>query len=359
MSFEDGSIDLQSDTATRPTPAMREAMARAEVGDDAYGNDPTVNRLQSMAAERTGHEAALFMASGTMANLVALLTHGERGAEVIVGSQSHVYLWEVGGMSALGGLHVRTVPNQPDGTLRLEDIEAAIRPDDIHCPRTRLVCLENTQGACGGVPLTAEYTRRAAALAHSRGIKLHLDGARLFNAAVAQGVDARALASPADSVMFCLSKGLSAPVGSMLCGSRAFIAEAGRYRKQVGGSMRQVGVIAAAGIVALESMVDRLAEDHAHARALAEALRAVPGLVLDRQAPPTNILYFALAPRVKIRDAVFVDRLRERGVLVLQDDPRRFRLVTHAWITAADLSRAVGAIRDVLAADLAAEEVGA
>jgi threonine aldolase len=349
MSFEDGSIDLQSDTVTRPTPAMREAMARAEVGDDVYGNDPTVNRLQVMAAERTGHEAALFMASGTMANLVALLTHGERGAEVIIGSQSHVYLWEVGGMAALGGLHVRTVPNQPDGTLRLEDIGSAIRPDDIHCPRTRLICLENTQCACGGVPLTAEYTRRVSALARARGLRLHLDGARLFNAAVAQGVEARDLASPADSVMFCLSKGLCAPVGSMLCGSRAFIEEARRYRKQVGGAMRQVGVLAAAGIVALESMVDRLAEDHAHARALAEGLRAVPGLVLDGEPPPTNLVYFSLAPRVKITDAAFVDRLRERGVLVLPEDPRRFRLVTHAWISPADISRAVGAIRDVLA----------
>jgi threonine aldolase len=348
MSFEDGSIDLQSDTVTRPTPAMREAMARAEVGDDVYGNDPTVNRLQAMAAERVGHEAALFMASGTMANLVALLVHGERGAEVIVGSQSHIYLWEVGGMSALGGLHVRTVPNQPDGTLRVEDIEAAIRPDDIHCPRTRLICLENTHGAAGGVPLTAEYTRRVAALARARGLRLHIDGARLFNASVALGSPARELAGAADSVMFCLSKGLSAPVGSMLCGSRAFIEEARRYRKQVGGAMRQVGVLAAAGIVALEVMVDRLAEDHALARALAEGLRRVPGLLLDEGAPLTNMVYFSLAPSVKLTDSAFVDRLRDRGVLVLLDEPRRFRLVTHAWISREDIPRAVGAIRDVI-----------
>jgi threonine aldolase len=349
MSFEDGSIDLQSDTVTRPTLAMREAMARAEVGDDVYGNDPTVNRLQAMAAERAGHEASLFMASGTMANLVALLAHGERGAEVIVGSQSHIFLWEAGGMSALGGLHVRTVPNQPDGTLRLEELEAAIRPDDIHCPRTRLICLENTHSASGGVPLTAEYTRRVAALAHARGLRLHLDGARLFNAAVALGTEARELASAADSVMFCLSKGLSAPVGSMLCGSRAFIEEARRYRKLVGGAMRQVGVLAAAGIVALEAMVDRLAEDHALARALTEGLRTVPGVLLAEGAPPTNMVYFSLAPSVKLTDSAFLERLRGRGVLVLLEEPRRFRLVTHAWISRQDIPRAVDAIRGVLA----------
>ena len=230
LSFDNGLIDLRSDTVTHPTPAMRAAMARAEVGDDVFGDDPTVNRLQEMAAALTGHEAGLFVASGTMANLVALLTHCERGAEVIVGNNSHIYLNEVGGMAALGGVQACPIPNQPDGTLRLADVEASIRTEDVHHPRTRLICLENTQNICGGVVLTPEYTRRVAELAHARGLKLHVDGARIFNAAVALGVEARALAGAADSVMFCLSKGLCAPVGSVLCGPKDFIAEARRYR---------------------------------------------------------------------------------------------------------------------------------
>jgi threonine aldolase len=242
MSFEDGLIDLRSDTVTRPTPAMRAAMAAAEVGDDVFGDDPTVIRLQERAAAMTGQAAALFVASGTMANLVAILTHCQRGAEAIVGSQSHMYLNEVGGMAALAGVQACTVPNQADGTLKLEDIEASIRDEDVHHPRTRMVCLENTQNICGGVPLLAAYVRQVAELAHRHGLVLHIDGARLFNAAVAQGVSAAALAGPADSVMFCLSKGLSAPVGSVLCGPEDFIAEARRSRKQVGGGMRQVGV---------------------------------------------------------------------------------------------------------------------
>jgi threonine aldolase len=249
-------IDLRSDTVTLPTPAMREAMATAEVGDDVLGEDPTINRLEAMAAERVGKEAGLFVSSGTMANLVSVLTHCARGEEIIVGDHGHIFLFEAGGASAVGGIHSRQVPNQPDATLDLAQVEAAIRPDDDHSPRTRLICLENTHNRCGGACLTPEYMGQVRALADRYGLKIHLDGARVFNAAVALGVDVRKLTRDADSVSFCLSKGLSAPVGSLVCGPADFIHEARRARKVLGGGMRQGGVIAAAGVVALEQMVD-------------------------------------------------------------------------------------------------------
>jgi threonine aldolase len=347
MSFENGLIDLRSDTVTRPTPAMREAMYRAEVGDDVYGDDPTVNRLEALAAAMAGHAASVFVASGTMGNLLALLTHGARGTEAIIGDKSHIYLNEVGGMAALGGIQACPIPNQPDGTLRLADIEASIRSEDVHHPRTRLVCLENTQNICGGVPLTPEYTRQVAALAHAHGLKLHLDGARLFNAAVAQGVAASALAGPADSVMFCLSKGLSAPIGSLLCGPADFIAEARRYRKQVGGGMRQVGVLAAAGLVALESMIERLEDDHANARRLADGLAQIPGVAVDG-IPRTNMVYLNLASTVK-RDAPALNAfMHARGILLDVEDTRRFRLVTHCWISPQDVDQVVAAFREAV-----------
>ena len=263
-------IDLRSDTVTLPTPAMRQAMAEAEVGDDVYGEDPTVNRLQELAAGLVGKEAGLFVPSGTMSNLTAVLAHCNRGDEVILGNKSHTFLFEGGGISALGGVHSCQIPNQPDGTLALQDIQNAIRPDDIHDPVTRLICLENTHNRCGGVALSPEYTRQVGELARQHDLSLHLDGARLFNAAVVQGVNAKELAGPADSVSICLSKGLSAPVGSVLCGSKEFIQRALRIRKQLGGGMRQAGILAAAGIVALETMVERLAEDHRRAARLAE-----------------------------------------------------------------------------------------
>jgi threonine aldolase len=348
MSFENGLIDLRSDTVTRPTPAMRQAMGRAEVGDDVFGDDPTVNRLQERAAALTGHEAALFVASGTMGNLVALLTHCARGNEVIVGDASHIYLNEVGGMAALGGLQACPIPNQPGGTLRLADITRSIRSDDVHHPRTRLVCLENTQNICGGVPLTAEYVRSAADLAHQHGLKLHVDGARLFNAAVALGVDAATLASPADSVMFCLSKGLCAPVGSMLCGPSDFIAEARRYRKQVGGGMRQAGIIAAAGLVAFDEMIERLEDDHTNARRLAAGLRELPGLVFDGGLPATNMVFFDLAETAAVTPRQLIERVRGRGVVLDSEGGSRFRLVTHYWISAEDVDRAIEAFREAL-----------
>ncbi len=344
-----GYIDLRSDTVTHPTSAMLQAMARAELGDDVWGDDPTVKRLEAMAAERTGHEAGLFVASGTMGNLVALMTHCRRGDEAIAGDASHVFLNEQGGMAAVGGIVPRPLPNQLDGTLRLADIEAAIRGDDPHHARTRLVCIENTHNLMGGVPLDAAYMRAVAALARRHGLRFHIDGARIFNAAAALGVPVSDLTRNADSVMFCLSKGLSAPIGSVVCGSKDFIAEAYRARKVLGGAMRQVGVIAAAGIVALETMVDRLAEDHALARRLAEGLADTPGCILDPDHVRTNMVYFDLAPDVDL-DASGVDRrLTEHKVRLDVSGPRRFRAVTHAWVDRDEVDRALLAIRAVLA----------
>ena len=339
-------VDLRSDTVTQPTPEMREAMFKAEVGDDVLGDDPTVNQLEAMAAERIGKEAALFVASGTMGNLVALLTHCQRGHEVILGDQSHTFVNEAGGAAALGGIHSRTVRNQPDGTLALADIEAAVRAENVHYPRTRLICLENTHNSCFGTPLTAEYTQAVGSLAKSRGLKLHVDGARIFNAAVALCVDVKELAAPADSVQFCLSKGLGSPVGSLLCGAREFIYEARRNRKMVGGGMRQAGVLAAAGIISLTKMIDRLAEDHIHARCLMQGIGEISGLVAEPV--HTNIVYFRLAPETKMSEAEFVKALEQRNVRLLSVGPRRFRAVTHCWIDANDVDAAIEAIRQVM-----------
>lgn len=353
MSFDNGLIDLRSDTVTQPTPAMREAMYRAEVGDDVCDEDPTVNQLQERAAALTGHAAALFVASGTMGNLLALQTHCARfarGVEVIAGNKSHIYLNETGGMAALVGAQAYPLPNQPDGTLLLDDIEAAIRVEDPHHPRTRLVCLENTHNLCGGVPLTPDYIEQVADLAHSRGLSLHIDGARIFNAAVVQGVDVKTLTAPADSVMFCLSKGLGAPVGSLLCGSQDFIYEAKRYRKMVGGGMRQVGIIAAAGHVALDNMIERLEDDHATARQLADGLRAIPALAVE-PISPTNMVYFRLAPSATLSESALVERMKARGIVMYGSDAGRFRLVTHYWISAADVAKVVGAFQESLSPD--------
>lgn len=341
-------IDLRSDTVTLPTPRMREAMARAEVGDDVFGEDPTVNRLEAMAAERMGKEAGLFVVSGTMGNLVALLTHCGRGHEIILGDQSHTFLYEAGGPAVLGGIHPRTVPNQPDGTLRLDDIEAAIRPENPHFPRTRLICLENTHNRAGGAVLHPDYMARVRAIAEQHNLVIHLDGARIFNAAVALGVPATELTKDVDSVTFCLSKGLSAPVGSVLCGSEAFIYEARRTRKLIGGGMRQAGVIAAAGIVALEEMVDRLAEDHANAKHLAQGLAALPGIQIDPDTVETNIVIFELV-REDMTPAELSTRLRDHGVLLLPIEGRRLRAVTHYGIEAGDIDAALTAFRQILA----------
>jgi threonine aldolase len=330
---------------------MREAMAAAEVGDDVYGEDPTVNQLQVLAAERLGKEAALFVPSGTMGNLIAVLTHCGRGDEVIMGDCAHTFLYEAGGVSALGGVFPHLIPNHPDGTLSISDIESAVRGDDIHFPKSKLLILENTHNRCGGVSLSRAYMLEAADAAHRRGLAVHLDGARIFNAAVDQNVPAKSLVDMVDSVTFCLSKGLCAPVGSILCGSHEFIHGALRTRKQLGGGMRQVGILAAAGIVALEEMVDRLGEDHERARKLAEALSSIPGVRLDKGSPNTNMVYIELDPELGIPAKTCAERLKVHGVLAGITGPRHFRLVCHYWIRDDDIPKVKKAMETAIAGE--------
>ncbi len=340
-------IDLRSDTVTQPTEAMRQAMASAAVGDDVYGEDPTVNMLQEMAAAKMGKEAGLFVPSGTMGNLAAILAHCGRGDEVILGNKAHTFLYEAGGISALGGVHSCQLPNQADGTLVLQDIQAAIRSKDDHQPYSRLVCLENTHNRCGGVALTAVFTKAVAELAHQNGLSLHLDGARIFNAAIAQDVPVQELTEPADSVTFCLSKGLCAPVGSILCGNKDFISRAHRVRKQLGGGMRQAGILAAAGVVALVTMVDRLAEDHKRANYLARGLSFLPWLVMDEGTPKTNMIFMSLAGSFEGDARLVAGELAKLGVRVGVTGQRRFRLVTHFWIDDPAIDKTILAFQEV------------
>ena len=341
-------IDLRSDTVTKPTPEMRAAMAEAAVGDDVYGEDPTVNRLQAMAAEVMGKEAGLFVPSGTMGNLAALLAHCGRGDEIILGDRAHTFTSEAAGIAALGGVHSYQIPNQADGTLDLQDIIAAIRPDNPHQPITRLIALENTHNRCGGAPLSVEYTQSVGSMARRYGLRLHLDGARIFNAAVALGIRAADLASAADSVTFCLSKGLSAPVGSVLCGSKEFIARAHRMRKQLGGGMRQAGILAAAGIVALQTMIDRLAEDHRRARQLAEGMSNIPDISLVYGMPKTNMVFLSLSEVTRMDAPQIGERLAAQGVCVHVIGPRSFRLVTHYGIDDEDIKETVEAFTSLM-----------
>lgn len=326
-------IDLRSDTVTLPSPPMRRAMAEAEVGDDVYGEDPTVNRLEGMAAQMLGMEAGLFVSSGTQGNLLALLAHCDRGDEYIAGQGSHVYRWEGGGGAIFGGIQPQPLDFLPDGTLDLAQVREAIKPDDYHYARTRLLCLENTQG---GKPLPIEYLSDAAGLAHNHSLGLHLDGARLFNAAVAQRVPAAKIARHFDTVNICLSKGLGAPVGSVLCGNRELVSRARRWRKVVGGGMRQAGILAAAGIHALQHNVASLAEDHEKARVLAEGLRRNPRLVIE--GPFTNMVYMT----VKKEDAESLrQHLLARDVVIREGE--RVRLVTHRDLTVEDVMTVVEA----------------
>ena len=341
-------IDLRSDTVTLPTPEMRRAIAEAALGDDVYGEDPTVNRLEALAAEKVGKAAAMLVASGTMGNLCALLAHCARGDEAIVGDEAHIYHYEAGGASVLGGIALHPVPTAPNGELPLKALASAIRDlNDEHEAITRLICLENTHNRCGGVVLSPAYMRAVCDFARARGLLVHLDGARIFNAAVALGVDVRELTQHVDSVMFCLSKGLAAPVGSILAGDAAFIARARRMRKLVGGGMRQAGIIAAAGIVALEQMVARLAEDHANARMLADGLATFPQIAIDLETVQSDIVIF------KLRDGepgAFVRALAERGLLVGEIGRGYIRAVTHYGIDASDIEEALEIVRATLSA---------
>ncbi len=336
-------IDLRSDTVTLPTDEMRHAMALADVGDDVYGEDPSINRLEGLSAERMGKEAGLFIPSGTMGNLIAFLTHCQRGEEAIMGDQAHTFYYEVGGVSALGGIMAHTVPNQPDGTIKLTDLKNAIRAEDVHFPTTRLIALENTHNRCGGVVLPPEYIQNVVRLAQDYGLFVHMDGARIFNAAIKLGIPVQKLVDGVDSVTFCLSKGLGAPVGSVLCGTQEFIHRARRIRKQLGGGMRQAGILAAAGIVALETMVDRLEEDHQRAQLLADKLRNIPNIHVRENSPQTNMVFIDLDDRDPRTNIQVIEELRNLGVLIGTSKNRGFRLVTHYGISDDD----IGEVSDI------------
>lgn len=340
-------IDLRSDTLTQPTSDMREAMANAEVGDDVFEEDPTIRKLENLAAKKTGKESALFVPSGTMGNLISVLSHCQRGDEILLGDRCHIFLHEVGGISALGGVHPRTLPNNQDGTLPLALIEQSIRHQDIHNPPTRLICLENTHNFCQGSPLTPDYMDSVADLAAKDGLKIHLDGARLFNAAVALDLEVEILTRQVDSVMFCLSKGLSAPVGSLVCGNQDFIQRARKIRKMLGGGMRQAGHLAAAGLIALENLVDRLKDDHLHANLLAEQLASIKDIELDQASVKTNIIFFKMN-HPQINSDEFLNRLEEKSIKILMTDPGVFRAVLHREVSREQVNTVAETIQSIL-----------
>ena len=341
-------IDLRSDTVTKPSAEMRQAMADAEVGDDVYGEDPSINKLQQKAADLLGKEAGLLMASGTMSNLVAALTHCKRGDEIIMGDQAHMFWNESAGASALAGAQLRLVPNDPQGRIDLDDLKNAIRPKgNVHMPPTTLICLENTHNRCSGGVLTPDDTKRVADIAHDAGAKVHLDGARLFNASVSLEVPPAALVQDVDDVSFCLSKALSCPVGSVLCGSNEFIEGAHKWRKMVGGGMRQAGVLAAAGLVALDNMVERLADDHSNAKRLAEGLANIEGISVDPTSIQTNIVIFEVAESAGNANDV-INALADEGVLVTYPGQQSLRMVTHRHISTSDIDEALSRVAKVM-----------
>lgn len=345
----DRTIDFRSDTVTHPTPEMRAAMAAAPVGDDVFREDPTVSRLEELAARMMGKEAGLLVTSGTMGNLLAVLAVCGRGDEAIMGQRGHTFLHEAGGVSVLGGVVIHTIPNQEDGTLALDDIRWAMRnPNDYHQPISKMVIVENTQNSCGGKALPEEYMDLVGLLAMELGLHFHVDGARIFNAAVDLKIEASRLVKAAQSVTFCLSKGLSAPVGSVLCGSKEFIEKARRLRKMLGGGMRQAGVIAAAGIVALGSMIDRLEEDHRRAKVLAEGLSQIEGIKLTKGSPNTNMVFFKLDPLIGIRNADLIAKFKENGILLMGAGEGAIRLVTHHDIEDQDVETFLKVMKEIL-----------
>ncbi len=341
-------IDLRSDTVTIPTPEMREVIATAEVGDDVYGEDPSVNLLERESARLLGKEAGLFIPSGTMGNLAAILTHCERGSEIILGDKAHTFLYEVGGIAALGGIQSHILPNQNDGTIKIDDIRGAIRMNDIHDPPTRLITLENTHNRCGGVALSEKYLLDVGEIAREYQLKYHLDGARIFNAAAALEVDPAVLVKPVDSIMFCLSKGLGAPVGSVLCGRTDFINRARKNRKMLGGGMRQAGIIAAAGLYALENHLPKLKDDHRRARNLAVELGNIEGISLENDQPATNMVYVNLNRGITNDAGQIALKLKEQGILAGVTGERQFRLVIHLGISDEDIGAVANGFRGVL-----------
>lgn len=347
------SIDLRSDTVTHPTPAMRNAMANAPVGDDQYGEDPSVTELESLAAAMVGKDAAVYVPSGIMGNLSAVLAHCQRGDECLLGDQSHIQWYESGGISTLGGVPMRAVSTRPDGTLPLDEIEAKIRENRPGYPRTGLICIENTHNRMGGAVLPIEYLRELRALADGHRLPVHMDGARIFNAAVASGLSASDIAATVDTVQFCLSKALAAPVGSLVAGNGQIIDQVRKQRRLLGGAMRQSGVIAAAGIVALTTMVDRLAEDHRRARDLVEGLAPLPGMTIDFTGARSNIVVLELASPQAKNDLIAA--MKERNILITDFGGSRARLVTHYEITDDDIAQVIGAMTDVCGHAIAKE----
>ncbi|MDA0673543.1 MAG: low-specificity L-threonine aldolase [Cyanobacteria bacterium] len=343
-------IDFRSDTVTWPTPAMRTAMAAAAVGDDVYDEDPTVQALEDLAAHRLGKEAGLFVSSGTQGNLIAALVHGQRGDEAILGEDAHIFCWEAGGLSVLGGITPRPLPTDDIGRMDIQQVRSAIRGDNPHWPRSRLILTENSSGGNHGAAIPPDYFAELRAVADAHHLKVHLDGARLFNATTALGCDPTAITQWVDSVSICLSKGLCAPVGSVLVGDRAFIHQARRVRKLLGGGMRQSGVLAAAGIIALKDMSQRLGEDHQRAQTLAQGLAAIPALVLDPARVQTNMVFFELADTVAIAPEDLITQLWEQfGIRLGLYGGRTCRAVTHYWITDDHVSQLVQALDSLLA----------
>lgn len=325
-------IDLRSDTVTLPTKEMREAISNAELGDDVFQEDPTINNLEKLAAKKFNKEAAIFLPSGTMANLVAVLTHCNRGDEVILGDQSHTFLYEAGGISSFGGVHSRQLKNHNDGTIHLNDIKNAIRKKDVHFPPSRLICLENTHNRCFGMPLETNYVNEVVDIAKNNDMSVHVDGARIFNAAVATGSTVADLTKNVDSVSFCLSKGLSAPSGSLLCGDKNFIHRARFNRKALGGGMRQAGILAAAGVVAIDIMSAKIIEDHQNAKALAIGIAKIDGIIIETEKIKTNIIYFKL-DHPKINSESLLDIMIKKNIRFFELGPNWFRLVTHSGIS--------------------------
>ena len=325
-------IDLRSDTVTLPTKEMREAISNAELGDDVFQEDPTINNLEKLAAKKFNKEAAIFLPSGTMANLVAVLTHCNRGDEVILGDQSHTFLYEAGGISSFGGVHSRQLKNHNDGTIHLNDIKNAIRKKDVHFPPSRLICLENTHNRCFGMPLETNYVNEVVDIAKNNDMSVHVDGARIFNAAVATGSTVADLTKNVDSVSFCLSKGLSAPSGSLLCGDKNFIYRARFNRKALGGGMRQAGILAAAGVVAIDIMSAKIIEDHRNAKALAFGIAKIDGINIETEKIKTNIIYFKL-DHPKINSESLLNIMSKKNIRFFELGPNWFRLVTHSGIS--------------------------
>jgi len=338
-------IDLRSDTVTLPTKQMRDAMYNAQVGDDVYGEDPSINHLEEMAAEMMGKEAALFVTSGTQGNQICIMAHTQPGDEIILEEKSHIITYEVGGVGRLAGVQTKLICGK-HGIMDPSDIEAAIREDDIHLPKTSLICLENTHNRAGGTVIPMDVLTRTYEVAKKHNIPVHMDGARIFNAATYLKVPAKEIAQYADSVMFCLSKGLCAPVGSLIVGSKDFIARARKYRKMLGGGMRQAGFLAAAGIVALETMTSRLAEDHENARLLAQGLSDIPGITIDMETVQTNIVICDISG-LKMTASEFAARLYEKGIRVNGGNSPIVRFVTHYWITREDVEIAVDALKSL------------